>query len=311
MEEITQQPALKHITSLTGFLEDVMRLSIYAVESGQLPADIEMDELYRMWEIKVIEKGMLTDNDITYLQDCYQILSTQLAPITAISLRATENKFTNSGNSQMDTAAGKHVRNLWVISFSVLSLIVLTNIYQYMFETDAANIAKENVEAFNIANYLYTFIISLIPFLYGAFGACIFTLRQAEEQLRERTFDPRRLPEYRNRLVLGTLSGGVIVLLYSSGGSESDIKITEAALGFIGGYSIDLIFSLLDRIVNTLKPAAKPTSGTPATTPVISSKRQCVEDKTLIKDSLQKIKAEHEAPPQLVPVTRKESDNMV
>jgi len=310
MEEIIQQPELQHITSLTGFLEDVMRLSIYAVESGQLHDDIEMDELYRMWEVKVTQKAMLTDNDITYLQDCYQILSSQLAPITAISLRATENKYTNSGNNQMDTAAGKHVRNLWFFSFTALTMIVFTNIYQYMFETDAANIARLNVDAFNIANYVYTFVISLIPFLYGAFGACIFTLRQAEVQLRERTFDPRRLPEYRNRLVLGTLSGGVIVLLYSSGGSEADIKITEAALGFIGGYSIDLIFSLLDRIVNTLKPAGKPTNGTPATTPAASLKRQCVEDKSSIKDSLQKMKAEHEAPTQLVSVTRKESDSV-
>ncbi len=83
-------------------------------------------------------------------------------------------------------------------------------------------------------------------------------LREAETQLQERTFDPRRLPEFRNRLVLGTLSGGVIVLLYSNGGiTEANVKITEAALGFIGGYSIDLLFTLLDRIVDSFKPAEK------------------------------------------------------
>ena len=311
MKESTQQPELQHITSLTGFLEDVMRLSVYAVKNGQLPDEIEMDELYRMWEIKVSKKETLSEADISYLQDCYQTLSVQLAPITAISLRATENKYTNCGSNQMNTAAGKYVRNLWVISFSVLTLIVFTNIYQYMFETDAANIAKENVAAFDVANYIYTFITNLIPFLYGAFGACIFILRQAEEQLRERTFDPRRQPEYRNRLVLGTLSGGVIVLLYSSGGSEADIKITEAALGFIGGYSIDLIFSLLDRIVNTLKPAEKPTSRTPGGAPAISSKHRRSGDKILIKNRMQKTKGENEAPPQLVPVTSKGSDSVI
>ncbi len=253
-----------------------------------------------MWEIKITNREMLADNDIAYLQHCYQILSIQLAPTTAISLRATENKQTNSRLSHMNTDAGRHVRNMWVWSFAILTIIVGINIYQYMFEMDAPQMAAQvDITTFNIATYIYTFIINLIPFMYGAFGACIFILRRAEEQMRERTFDPRRLPEYRNRLVLGTLSGGIIVLLYSSGGSEADIKITEAALGFIGGYSIDLLFSLLDRIVNTLKPAEKVTRIT-SPPPIISN---------INRPSLKK--GDKESSPQLVSVMNKESDSMV
>ncbi|MCF6324215.1 MAG: hypothetical protein L3J89_07835 [Gammaproteobacteria bacterium] len=298
-KENTQQPESQHVTSLNGFLKDVMRLAVFAAESGQLSDDIQMDELYRMWEIKITKREMLADDDIAYLQHCYQILSIQLAPTTAISLRATENKQMNSGLSHMHTDAGRHVRNMWIWSFVILATIVGINIYQYMFEMAGPTIAQENLSAFNIANYIYTFIIDLTPFMYGAFGACIFILRQAEEQLRERTFDPRRLPEYRNRLVLGTLSGGVIVLLYSSGGSEASIKITEAALGFIGGYSIDLLFSLLDRIVNTLKPAEKVTRIT-SPPPIISS---------INRPPLKK--GDKENSPQLVPVMNKERDSRV
>jgi len=308
MKNSSEQPKLQDVTSLTGFLDDVMLLAIYAAESGQLPDDIHMDELYRMWEIKITQKEMLTDNDIRYLQHCYQILSVQLNPITAVSLRATEKKYTNCENSQMSTSSGKHVRYMWGFSFIILTIIVASNIYQYMFEIDAAKVALLNSDIFSISNYIYTFITILIPFLYGAFGACIFILRQAEEQLRERTFDPRRLPEYRNRLVLGTLSGGVIVLLYSSGGSEADIKITEAALGFIGGYSIDLIFSLLDRIVNTLKPAEKIAKSTPPP-PAISNINRPSIKKSDEKQPHQRVTDDKENSPQLVPVMNKESDH--
>ncbi|VAW88295.1 hypothetical protein MNBD_GAMMA17-1377 [hydrothermal vent metagenome] len=309
MGKTTQQPESQHITSLNGFLKDVMRLAIFAAEDGQLSDDIQMDELYRMWEIKITKREMLADDDIAYLQHCYQILSIQLAPTTAISLRATENKQMNSGLNYMNTDAGRHVRNMWIWSFAILALIVGTNIYQYMFEMAAPQIAQVNASAFNIANYIYTFIINLIPFMYGAFGACIFILRQAEEQLRERTFDPRRLPEYRNRLVLGTLSGGVIVLLYSSGGSEANIKITEAALGFIGGYSVDLLFSLLDRIVNSLKPAEKTAKNSPPP-PVILRDKQYPIKKTVDKQAIQRRKEDKDVSPQLVPVVNKESDNI-
>ncbi len=302
----SHHPEKKHITSLTGFLKDVMRLAVYAVESGRLPSDIHMDELYRMWDIKITQQAALSDDDIAYLQACYLILSKQLAPTTAISLRATECNSATRSKDYMNTDAGKHVRNMWFASFAVLAIIIVMNLYQYMFELNAAVWATEYTGMFNNATYLYSLVTTLTPFMYGAFGASVFLLRQAETQLRERTFDPRRLPEFRNRLVLGTLSGGVIVLLYSSGGtSDTDIKITEAALGFIGGYSIDLLFSLLDRIVDSLKPAEK--KAAPPTTPSPTVSRP--HKKGTTTDSEKSTKEEQERPPQLVPVATKESDN--
>jgi len=307
MESTSQQTDHKHITNLSGFLKDVMRLAIYAVESGSLPEDIHMDELYRMWDTKITQQHALSDDDVAYLQKCYLILGRQLAPTTAISLRATECKNARSSKDYMNTDAGRHVRNMWLASFAALTTIILMNLYQYMFEFNSAVWAIERTSMFNNATYLYTLFTHLTPFMYGAFGASVFLLRQAETQLRERTFDPRRLPEFRNRLVLGTLSGGAIVLLYSSGGiTETNVKITEAALGFIGGYSIDLLFSLLDRVVNALKPEEPATTCPPAVpTPTLSRPH----NKAPATQSAQIIKEEKETTPQLVPVTKKESDS--
>ncbi len=308
MESTPQQTDQKHITNLTGFLKDVLRLAIFAVERGNLPEDIHMDELYRMWDTKIIQKHALSDDDVAYLQKCYLILGRQLAPTTAISLRATECKNARSSKDYMNTDAGRHVRNMWFASFIALAMIILMNFYQYIFEFNASTWATEDPSLFSKTTYLYSLIITLIPFMYGAFGASVFLLRQAETQLRERTFDPRRLPEFRNRLVLGTLSGGVIVLLYSSGGIvETNVKITEAALGFIGGYSIDLLFALLDRVVNALKPEAPDTTSTPVTrTPAFSRP----QNRAKSTPSEQTVKEEKETAPQLVPVTTREGDSV-
>lgn len=308
-ENISQHTDPKHITNLSGFLKDVMRLAIYAVERGNLPEDIHMDELYRMWDIKITQQNSLSCSDVAYLQKCYLILGRQLAPTTAISLRATECKNARRSRDYMNTDAGKHVRNMWFASFAALLTIILMNLYQYMFEFNSAVWAVEHSNMFNNATYLYSLVTTLTPFMYGAFGASVFLLRQAETQLRERTFDPRRLPEFRNRLVLGTLSGGAMVLLYSSGGiTETDIKITEAALGFIGGYSIDLLFSLLDRVVNALKPEAPERTCAPANRTPTRSRPQN-NSRTPATQVAQSTKEEKEITPQLVPVTKKENDS--
>jgi len=317
MKSSSQQTDQKHITSLTGFLKDVMRLAVYAVERGSLPEEIHMDELYRMWEIKITQQRALSDLDVAYLQHCYLILSRELSPTTAISLRATEALNASTSKDYMNTDAGRHVRNMWYASFAALATIVLMNLYQYIFELNAAVWAINNASMFNNATYLYSLVTTLTPFMYGAFGASVFLLRQAETQLRERTFDPRRLPEFRNRLVLGTLSGGVIVLLYSSGGvAETNVKITEAALGFIGGYSIDLLFSLLDRVVDALKPQEKSSTCPPRTPAKSAAPKYSKEEAPPAKqpqDSKEEksgAKNEKETTPQLIPVANKGSDSV-
>ena len=47
---------------------------------------------------------------------------------------------------------------------------------------------------------------SLVPWAYGALGACAFMLRSAHYFIHQRSFDTRRTPEYFNRILLGAIS---------------------------------------------------------------------------------------------------------
>ena len=53
---------------------------------------------------------------------------------------------------------------------------------------------------------------SLLPWAYGALGSCAYLLRSAHYFIYQRSFDLRRKPEYFNRVLLGAISGGAIIL---------------------------------------------------------------------------------------------------
>jgi len=261
MENVSSDlSSLQKTKKLTDLLADSINLATYAVEIGRLPESVSFSDLYRMWEQKVEKDERLSEQDVDYLQYCYQQLEIELSPVSAISLKATDVQGARNHKDYMNTEAGKYAKYMWITAFSILALMIGINLYQYTFDMYAGDWAVNNTDIFGGLTIAYWLAASLTPFAYGAFGAAVRMLRITETRLRERSFDPRRLAEHRNRLVLGTLSGGVIVLVYSSGGvGDTDVKLTEAALGFLAGYSIDLLFSLLDKLVTALSPADEQT----------------------------------------------------
>ena len=98
---------------------------------------------------------------------------------------------------------------------------------------------------------------SLVPWAYGALGACAFLLRSAHYFIHQRSFDTRRTPEYFNRILLGAISGGGIILFteyLTSADDGSVAHLGAAALGFVAGYSGDLLFNMVERVVTAIFP---------------------------------------------------------
>jgi hypothetical protein len=101
------------------------------------------------------------------------------------------------------------------------------------------------------------FGVMMEPFTYGAMGACVFLLRSLHRHIYGRTFDRRRKPEYFNRILLGAISGGAVVLLVHSNPNDTTAtKVSATALGFLAGYNTDLLFSAIERITNAIFPKA-------------------------------------------------------
>jgi hypothetical protein len=93
-----------------------------------------------------------------------------------------------------------------------------------------------------------------LPLIYGLLGACVFTLRTLANLIRSRAYSESNNIDFRIRLCLGTLGGLVSAWFLIPGKPGSGESLTGAlspfALAFLAGYSIELVFAAMDRMIS-------------------------------------------------------------
>lgn len=225
---------------LMELVDDVRLLMRYAIESVQLPKSVDIEKIYEV-RSKLAKGESINHTDFSLLVRSYEALERRLGPVSASTLRATEK--VRDGKS----AAERYVNHLWTRTLLNIALILVFHLVVHY---------KDHI--WDIWGLIANF---LIPFLYGALGADAFLLRETTQKIHLRQFDDRRIPENRARFLLGTLSGGVIVLFVSKAfapvGSEDSLFVFDtaaAALGFLAGFSIDFLFGTIERIISAILP---------------------------------------------------------
>jgi hypothetical protein len=111
-----------------------------------------------------------------------------------------------------------------------------------------------------------------LPLIYGLVGACAFVLRAMSRQMRELTFSTTESTlQFTLRLVLGGLAGIAVGWFLKPDPSSADIisSISPLALAFIAGYSVELVFTAMDKIINAFTGRAP---GEPKETNTTSAK---------------------------------------
>lgn len=181
----------------------------------------------------------------------YYDLATALAPVTAETLRNTAGKPPGSRTTgEMlwgDSPATRFTRALWYITLLIAACVLGSNWYLNVMA------ANTNTDTYLVSR---TILELLTPWMYGGLGACVYLLRSAHIYIYQRTFDVRRKPEYFNRILLGAIAGGAIILFANNvaGDDGTVIQLGSAALGFLAGYNTDLLFSAMERISGALLP---------------------------------------------------------
>jgi hypothetical protein len=99
-----------------------------------------------------------------------------------------------------------------------------------------------------VLDFLATYVL---PALYGLLGACAFVLRQLSADIAELGFANDLRVRYTLRLNIGLLAGLAVGWFISPDQNASVIaNLSPLALAFVAGYGSDLLFAVLDRIVN-------------------------------------------------------------
>jgi hypothetical protein len=102
----------------------------------------------------------------------------------------------------------------------------------------------------------------LLPLLWGCLGACAYVLRKLAFEIQQMSFNREDSINYNLRIQLGALSGLVIGWFLMPNADNinpqnavSIYTLSPLALSFLSGYSIELLFSAMDRLIATFTNA--------------------------------------------------------
>ncbi len=93
----------------------------------------------------------------------------------------------------------------------------------------------------------------VLPLLYGLLGAFIFVLRSLLSEIKAITYTADCEVRYRLRLTLGALGGMIIGWFLTPEEVDLSASVSSMALAFLMGYNVDVLFSLMDKIIDNIK----------------------------------------------------------
>lgn len=237
-------------------VRDALELADFVVKTGTRTADGHTLSPNILKMIKVTAGNIrlfepagdpvhILASDWTRFELAYYALVEFTSPVTVETLRNTRN--TGHFEFRHASLAQQFTWLLWLITIVFAVIVIACGVVATGADTAAKGWGVT-------ARFYNNYVPIIVPWVYGGLGACAYLLRTAHNLIAERSFDVRRKPEYLNRILLGAVSGGAIVLLFNSGSDDDTVKISAAALGFVAGYSNDLLFSAIERIVAAILP---------------------------------------------------------
>lgn len=183
------------------------------------------------------------------------VISSQTADTTGDELRARVDTASAKLKEMRLSSSGEH----GPASLSTLSAShELSAAQQDLSLHQADRIRTLVVEAKLFIANLGTYVIAMVM---GVLGALAFILRTLSQQLKDHTYVPVAVSSSIVRVCLGAIAG-VFGSLLTPGADATLKSLPPLFVPFVFGYGIEILFSLLDRVVRTFAQA-EPTSSAP------------------------------------------------
>lgn len=273
-KEPTKTPSIAVTDQIKREVEDALILLDYAVGNGLKSDDgialsPEMLTAINSTAVEVMGDGnantekRLSVEKLVNFDQSYHALASLTKPVTAETLRNTESV---DGRFFSPSPAQRFTRIIWFAAI-VFGLFAIVSEWAFLrFGPPIEGLALSPNEGpvdpakpdgtLIYSNTAMQFVKVLVPYAYGGLGACAYLLRSAHHFIYERSFDLRRQPEYFNRILLGAISGGAIILFIDNVTNDDGvvIQLGASALGFLAGYSTDFLFNTIERTVGAILP---------------------------------------------------------
>lgn len=122
-------------------------------------------------------------------------------------------------------------------------------------------VKARQVESLSMQFTLKILSLFVLPLLWGWLGGCVFVIRALADEIRRRVYTEISNIGNRLRMYLGALAGLVAGWVINPTGRADTVPTGESfvsvealspfALAFIAGYSVELVFFTLERLVAT------------------------------------------------------------
>jgi hypothetical protein len=110
-----------------------------------------------------------------------------------------------------------------------------------------------NISVVSTQNHINAILANFaLPTIAAVLGVTVFMLRTASSRITELSFKSNDAGVYWHRLVLGVVGGIAISWFTASDKSGTITSLTPAALAFLVGYSVEVLYNILDSIVKAL-----------------------------------------------------------
>jgi hypothetical protein len=236
-------------------MEETNAMCDYAMANGlEIPAVIIKQRAI----ISADYEGSLTAEEIGLLASIHQRLNRIVSPATpqALALMARER---NKSSFFSFIGAIPIIRHIILISIMFLIAFILVGQLEVVNE---ANLNEGILGSFGwVAIAVLSYLISC-----AGLGACFTSLYRLNSYVSDSTYDPRYDSTYWASILLGVIAGLFISeLLYApifgsvdspeGGGSVADLG--KPALALLGGFSANMVYKVLQRIVESFESLFK------------------------------------------------------
>ncbi len=148
----------------------------------------------------------------------------------------------------------------WALDWSLLLHWVPT--FMELSESEQQQLRNVNSEELSLSTAtltLQTLSAYILPLLYGLLGACAHILRTLTKQIQRVTFSEDSLVAFRLRWPLGMLAGISVGWFFGPETLPAGLSALQPlALAFLAGYSVELLFTAMDKLVGVLDTTGRP-----------------------------------------------------
>ena len=100
-------------------------------------------------------------------------------------------------------------------------------------------------------NLLAALLGFILPMLLGLLGACVYVFREIDRRIQTSTLEARESIHGTLRMLLGATLGGLLGVIWTGDQPVrlEGVSLSVGALAFFVGFSVDIVFRLVDTLV--------------------------------------------------------------